>query len=200
MDLIHLHNIKNKIFVAHNSIKKMITMINSEDLSRELLLKKAVIVDRSLDEISLIIQPQLHTKQVLRDLASVLRLSIDKLQVLPIQIILEIKSSAPILVNEESLDCLLLNILKNAVEAGAKLSVISLDQDKMTIVDDGVGLNEDSLLLLNQEKAFSTKKMGSGLGLETIQQICRKQNWAYKISHGKEDQALSGLKYIITFS
>ncbi len=97
-----------------------------------------------------------------------------------------IKEDLFILGNTHELKQVLINIIKNGIEAmqmGGKLTIRVYERDGegvVEIIDKGIGLSDQQLIQLGQPY-YSTKTKGTGLGLMISFDIIKRMNGDYKI-------------------
>ncbi len=86
----------------------------------------------------------------------------------------------------QRLRVLIANVLKNAVEAQpTKIEIIISENDKrlsIQVLDNGVGITEETLEKLKSDIFYTTKRYGSGLGVNICKKITREHGGTYKIS------------------
>lgn len=91
----------------------------------------------------------------------------------------------PVSVDANQVRQALLNVVRNAVEAGGRALVLSLsrqgDEVRLTLADDGPGMSEEEVARAT-DPFFSTKATGTGLGLAITRQILEDHHGAVEIS------------------
>ena len=95
------------------------------------------------------------------------------------------------------------NIISNAFyysKKGGKIT-ISFNKDKvLTVKDNGIGMNEKTLELINygyyrSKEAYVYNKTGSGLGLKMVREIVERLGYEFKI----ESKEFSGTTVTVVF-
>jgi nitrogen fixation/metabolism regulation signal transduction histidine kinase len=96
--------------------------------------------------------------------------------------------------DQSMMEQVLINLLKNALEAGAPVVLSWGEDDKcqwVHIVDHGTGITNPANLFV---PFYSTKNTGSGIGLVLCQQILDKHNGAITIENRAEGGCLASIK------
>jgi nitrogen fixation/metabolism regulation signal transduction histidine kinase len=118
---------------------------------------------RLIDEILLLLRPELDHRRIRVDWESAERL-------------------APVDLDRNQIEQVLMNVLKNAMESigeDGKI-LLRLDPDALSIRDSGPGIPEDVRALLFTP-FFSTKRNGRGLGLTLVQEILSAHGFAFSL-------------------
>ena len=94
-------------------------------------------------------------------------------------------SNFNIMVDVHQIEMVLVNVIKNAIEAvdiNGKIEIITINQPlkKMIIRDNGVGINQDTKTKLFTP-FFSTKKNGQGIGLTLSRDILLNHNFGFSL-------------------
>ena len=82
------------------------------------------------------------------------------------------------------------NIIKNAVEAGARHIYICVEEKGertcIAVTDDGTGLSEEALMHVGESGGYTTKKYGNGLGVLISRRIIASYGGVYSIGNAKD--------------
>lgn len=90
------------------------------------------------------------------------------------------------------------NIIKNAIEAGAKRLVIVYSENKISFVDNGSGITSESVNAI--AKYGTSKASGHGIGLGSIASFCSEFGFRLKFGNNqKEDVFQKGFHLHILF-
>ncbi|HEX6861827.1 MAG TPA: ATP-binding protein [Thermoanaerobaculia bacterium] len=132
--------------------------------------RRATDLKRLLDEILLLLRPELDRRRI--------RVTWERAEPLP-----------PIELDRNQIEQVLVNVLKNAVESIGEdgtiaLSLTSRPRPVLSIEDSGPGIPEDVQPLLFTP-FFSTKKNGRGLGLTLVQEILSAHGFEFSLGRGK---------------
>ncbi len=108
-----------------------------------------------------------------------------------------------VLGNKTLLSLLFSNILKNAVEAieaieetgQIRKGIINIkyetleDELILKIEDNGIGISSETLEKINENLYYTTKKTGSGIGIEICRKIVEEHNGKFNIESSKNSQS-----------
>lgn len=87
------------------------------------------------------------------------------------------------LINKGSYYALITNLIRNSWEAGASQIVIEINEDSLTILDDGPGIKESILSFIQNRQTITSKTQGIGRGFSLLNDFCMKMGWVAKISN-----------------
>ncbi len=126
-------------------------------------------------------------------LESVRRLLEAELRVAQVALSLQVPEGVPVELDANQVRRALLNVVKNAVEAGAKNIQISVERRgsslRFEVQDDGPGLSQEEA-----ERAFdpffTTKSSGSGLGLAITRQVMEDHGGSVELMQGSPTRIL----------
>ncbi len=94
-----------------------------------------------------------------------------------------------IAIDPEQMEQVLINIIKNAMEAiptvGAVTIYLDARQNRLTVSDNGCGITDEMALKIF-EPFFSTKKDGQGIGLTLIREILSNHGFAFSLKQNHE--------------
>jgi nitrogen fixation/metabolism regulation signal transduction histidine kinase len=121
-------------------------------------------VKRLVDEILLLLRPELDRRRI--------RIEWERDE-----------PSAPVALDRNQIEQVLVNVLKNAMESIGEDGRIALrlDRDSLVVRDSGSGIPEDIRSLLFTP-FFSTKRNGRGLGLTLVQEILSAHGFAFSLA------------------
>lgn len=99
---------------------------------------------------------------------------------------------------------ILINLVINGIKYGEKV-VIQLDQDSVSVLDDGPGILEEFREQIFQpffrlDSSRSVAGGGSGLGLAIVQQLCLVHNWSIQVEDAKYEERMKGAAFRVSFS
>jgi signal transduction histidine kinase len=89
----------------------------------------------------------------------------------------------------------LVNVLENARNAGARRVQVTIDAGRITVVDDGSGISADALPRVF-EPHFSTNTSGSGLGLSIVKRLVESWGGAVAISSAEGRGTTVTIRYV----
>lgn len=76
------------------------------------------------------------------------------------------------------------NIIKNSIEAGATKLVIICTEEKISFIDNGLGMSVDSVRAISENG--TSKKTGHGIGLGSIASFCSDHGFRLKFGNNHE--------------
>ena len=123
-----------------------------------------------------------------------------------IQISVNIRSDAPVLITEDDLYQITFNLVENGIKyntPGGKLKIELFREDEnsvLTITDSGIGIPQDALPYIFQrfyrvDKARSRKSGGSGLGLSIVHNMVERNSGTIHVS----SEAGKGTQFHVSF-
>ncbi len=133
--------------------------------------KQAESIDQMVNEVVVLLRPQASLNNI--------------------EIIWERKSSHTVYCDRSQIKQILINLIKNAIEAMNEPGVIEITYEThrsgitLSIIDEGPGIPEDIIHKLG-EPFFTTKQNGTGLGLMITKQILKHHNGKLEVFRNKE--------------
>ena len=128
--------------------------------------------------------PKFETVVVSNQVERILELL--KMDLERVKVHLNIQKNTQVLADRDLLDQVLINLIKNGIEAmettdSPELLIACPDEHEITITDNGTGIDKDKLDQIFIP-FFTTKKEGSGIGLALAQQIMQLHGGKIKVA------------------
>jgi len=190
------HEVNNSVGAVNSVMQSVLGMTNQLDANIRVDVEQALQIsmdrNRSLNrfmanfaDVVKLPQPQIRRLDVSTLVAKVLSLFNATFQSQKIQI-LDKSSSLFILADGDQLEQVLVNIIKNSVEAISSKGIIQVEikNNSLSVQDNGGGFNKETV-----EKLFtpfySSKQTGQGIGLTLVREILINHGFSFKL-HRKD--------------
>lgn len=93
-----------------------------------------------------------------------------------------VKDDKAVKVKEEVLYIAIANLVRNSFNFTARGTIkVTVAQDRLSVVDTGVGIEQDKIPLVTRSHTKGDESRGFGLGLNIVSRLCKRYGWQLEI-------------------